>query len=418
MSLWLRGYLLASGLLPLVAPAVLRRRLARGKEDPARWREKLGEATLPRPAGRSVWLHAVGLGEVLALRGLIAAMAARDADLSFLVTSTARSSAQVMAANLPPRTVHQFLPLDAPGYVARFLDHWRPGLSVWAEQDLWPGAVAATAARGIPLALVNARMNAAAFARRRRAAGLYRALLGRFALVTAQEEDSARHLAALGAGGVQVMPSLKSAAPPLACDAAELGRLRAALAGRRVWAAVSTHAGDEGAAFPAHLSVLAQAPGACLIVAPRLPARVDEIARVAQGFGLALARRSAGQGLDALPEGGVYLADTFGETGLWYRLAPVALVGGGFGIGGHNPWEAAALGCAVLHGPDVANFAPDYAAFHTSDAARAVPDAAALAAALADPALAAMAARGQALWRQGAGQVDGLAARLCAMVVQ
>ncbi len=418
MSLWLRGYLLASGLLPLVAPAVLRRRLARGKEDPARWREKLGEATLPRPAGRPVWLHAVGLGEVLALRGLIAAMAARDADLSFLVTSTARSSAQVMAANLPPRTVHQFLPLDAPGYVARFLDHWRPGLSVWAEQDLWPGAVAATAARGIPLALVNARMNAAAFARRRRAAGLYHALLGRFALVTAQEEDSARHLAALGAGGVQVMPSLKSAAPPLACDAAELGRLRAALAGRRVWAAVSTHAGDEGAAFPAHLSVLAQAPGACLIVAPRLPARVDEIARVAQGFGLALARRSAGQGLDALPEGGVYLADTFGETGLWYRLAPVALVGGGFGIGGHNPWEAAALGCAVLHGPDVANFAPDYVAFHTAGAARAVPDAAALAVALADPALAAMAARGQALWRQGAGQVDGLAARLCAMVVQ
>jgi 3-deoxy-D-manno-octulosonic-acid transferase len=148
-----------------------------------------------------------------------------------------------------------------------------------------------------------------------------------------------------------------------------------------------------------------------------VPARADAIVRAARGAGLAVARRSAGQGPDALPDGGVYLADTFGEAGLWYRLAPVALVGGGFGTGGHNPWEAAALGCAVLHGPDVANFAPDYAAFHAAGAARAVPDAAALAAALADPALSGMAARGQALWRQGAGQADGLAARLCALVV-
>lgn len=412
MSLWLAGYRAASAWLPLAAPALLRRRLAQGKEDPARWREKLGFASQPRPDGRVVWMHAVGLGEVLALRGLIAAMAARDPGLSFLVTSTARSSAQVMAANLPPRTVHQFLPLDAPPYLARFLDQWRPALSVWAEQDLWPGAVAAAAARGIPLALVNARMNAHSLAKRRRVAGLYRALLGRFSLVAAQEETSARHLAALGARGVQVMPSLKSAAPPLACDSAELGRLRAALAGRRVWAAVSTHAGDEGVALAAHLSVLARDPGACLILAPRVPSRAGEVARAAQGFGLAAARRSAGQG----PQAAVYLADTFGELGLWYRLAPAALVGGGSGIGGHNPWEAAALGCAVLHGPGVANFAPDYAAFHAAGAARAVADAAALAAALDDPALPAMAARGHALWERGRGQVDGLAERLCAMV--
>jgi 3-deoxy-D-manno-octulosonic-acid transferase len=412
MSLWLGGYRAASALLPLAAPALLRRRLARGKEDPARWREKLGAPSRPRPDGRLVWMHAVGLGEVLALRGLIAAMAARDPALCFLVTSTARSSAQVMAANLPPRTVHQFLPLDAPQYLARFLNHWRPALSVWAEQDLWPGAVAAAAARGVPLALVNARMNAAAFARRRRAAGLFRALLGQFALVVAQDDATARHLTALGARGVQVLPSLKSAAPPLACNDAHLARLRTALAGRRVWTAVSTHAADEGVALAAHLTVLARDPGACLILAPRVPDRAPDILRVAQGFGLAVARRSAGQG----PGAGVYLADTFGELGLWYRLAPAALVGGGFGVGGHNPWEAAALGCAVLHGPGVANFATDYAAFHAAAAARAVQDSAELAAALDDAALPAMAARGHALWQRGRGQVDGLAERLCAMV--
>ena len=108
MGWQLPAYLAASHAFPLAAPFVLRRRLARGKEDPARYTEKLGLPTAPRPPGRLVWLHAVGLGEVLSLRGLIAALAARDGALSFLVTSGTRASAQVLAANLPPRTTHQW----------------------------------------------------------------------------------------------------------------------------------------------------------------------------------------------------------------------------------------------------------------------------------------------------------------------
>jgi hypothetical protein len=109
---WLGLWTVAGHALSPLAEPLLRRRLARGKEDPARWREKLGEPTAARPQGRLAWLHAVGLGEVLALRGLIAEMADRAPDLSFLVTSTARSAALATARNLPPRTIHQFLPLD------------------------------------------------------------------------------------------------------------------------------------------------------------------------------------------------------------------------------------------------------------------------------------------------------------------
>jgi 3-deoxy-D-manno-octulosonic-acid transferase len=209
--------------IPLVAPMVLKRRVAKGKDLPDRWREKLGKPSQPRPDGPLIWLHAVGLGETLALRGLIAAMAAQSPQAEFLVTSTTRGSAEVLAQNLPPRTRHQFLPLDAPAYLARFLDHWRPVLSVWAEQDLWPGAVTAAAARGIPLALVNARMNAEAYARRRRWTGLYADLFARFALITAQDDATARHLQALGAKDVSVTGSLKAAAPPLAADPFEAG---------------------------------------------------------------------------------------------------------------------------------------------------------------------------------------------------
>ncbi|MFN3972635.1 MAG: 3-deoxy-D-manno-octulosonic acid transferase [Gemmobacter sp.] len=393
---------------PLAAP-YLRRRLARGREDAGRWREKLGQGMAARPEGPVIWLHAVGVGEMLALTGLIAALAARRPEVWFLVTSSARGSAAVFATQAPPRTIHQFLPLDLPGPVARFLDHWRPALSVWAEQDLWPRLVVQTAARGVPLALVNARMGARAFAARRRTRGMFAALYARFSLIAAQDAGTAAHLSALGARGVEVSGSLKAAAPPLACDPVELARLGARLAGHRVWAAVSTHPGDEAVALAAHAAVMARDPGAVLILVPRDPARGAAIAAAVQG--MTVARRAAGQD----PGPGVYLADTFGETGLWYRLARVALVGGGFGIGGHNPWEPARLGCAVLHGPDISNFASDYSLFHAEAAALPVIDASTLLAALDRPDLARMAARARTLTARGSKALPDLADRLAGM---
>lgn len=410
----LRGYLLAVAALSPLLPWHLKRRLARGKEDPGRWREKLGYPTVARPDGPLVWFHAVGLGEVLALRGLIAAMAAARGDLNFLVTSSARSSAQVFAANRPERTVHQYLPLDAPGPVARFLDHWRPDLSVWAEQDLWPGAVVATARRGIPLALVNARMDGRAFAARSRGRGLYRDLYARFALISAQDEGTAAHLAALGAKGVTVGGSLKAAAGPLA-DPPGREALAAALSGRRIWAAASTHAGDEAVALAAQLRLFAEDSAWLLVLAPRDPGRSPEIGRACADSGLGVALRSRGE--VPAPACPVWLADSLGEMGLWYRLGGAALVGGGFGpTGGHNPWEPARLGAAVLHGPNVANFRDDYARFHQAGAARQVADAGDLVAALCASDLPQMALRGQALAEAGMAGLARLTDNLLALL--
>ena len=274
-GLALSTYLALSRAFPLAAPTILRRRLAQGKELPDRWREKLGEPSLPRPDGPLIWLHAVGLGEVLALRGLITALAERS-EAAFLVTSTTRGSAEVLAKNLPPRTRHQFLPLDAPGYLARFLDHWRPTLSIWAEQDLWPGAVIAADRRCVPLALVNARMNAEAYSRRMRWKGLYADLLARFRLITAQDEATARHLQVLGANGVRVLPSLKAAAPPLAADPAALAVARETLVGRQAVLLASSHPEDE---FVTLSAFRALHPRPLLVIAPRDTSRGDEIAK-------------------------------------------------------------------------------------------------------------------------------------------
>lgn len=411
-ALWLYGW--AARGLGFFAPYALGRRLKRGKEDPARWREKLAEASMVRPEGRLVWLHAVGLGEVMALRGLILELSARRPDLSFLITSTAKSSAEVVAANLPPRTIHQFLPLDAPRFVRRFLDHWRPDLSVWSEQDLWPNFVREVHARGIPLALVNARMNDRAGRSRARAGRLYADLYARFRLIAAQDDASARALEGLGAPGpVLSHASLKVASPPLAADPAKLEALSAALGDRPRWCLGSSHPEDEAIAFAALRQMRDTGDGSLLFVAPRRIERGAEIARAAEAAGFVAALRSTGAGPDGAD---VYVADTFGEMGLWYRLSNRVLMGGTFGeVEGHNPWEPARLGAAILHGPRTANFAADYAALDAAGAALAVADAKAVAAALCAD-LSDLGARGRALAEQGSADIAGLADRLIALL--
>jgi len=371
-------------------------RRKRGKEHPERWREKAADQMAPRPPGRLVWMHAVGLGEVLALRGLIEAMVEAEPGLNFLVTSSARASGEVFDRNRPPRTLHQYLPLDLPRFRRRFLDHWRPDLSVWAEQDLWPGLVVDAAARGIPLAMINARMGERAYLSRRRVRGLYADLYRRFALIAAQDADTAGRIEALAPGvTVTVMGSLKAACAPLA-DSPERPDMQRLLAGRPLWCAASTHAEDEAVALAAHALHRKTHPGSLLILAPRLPARAPEIAAACAALGLTCALRS--EGALPEPETAVWIADSFGEMGLWYRLCPVSLIGGSFGpVQGHNPWEAVRLGSAVLHGPNTANFTADYALLAKAQATREVRSAEALTAALAASDLGPMAARASAV---------------------
>lgn len=366
-GLGLSAYLLASRAIPIFAPALLRRRLKKGKDDPLRWREKLGEPSLTREDGTILWLHAVGLGEVMALRGLIAQLSELSPDLRFLVTSTAHSSATVFAANLPPRCHHQFLPLDAPSYLAKFIEYWRPALSIWAEQDIWPGAIMAASANGVPLALVNARLTQNSYRRRMRFRRIYADLLSRFSLISAQDEKTAVYLDTLGAEGVRVDGAFKAAAPSLRIDSLEINQLTRALKCRRIWVAASTHQGDEVEAILAAQAL----PDRLLILVPRDVSRAQAISEALTVRGLPHLLRSAG-GIPA-PSDRVWIADSYGELGLWYSLAEAAFIGGSFDIvGGHNPWEAAALGAAILHGPNVSNFEADYSHLHQMDAARAV----------------------------------------------
>lgn len=367
-----RTYLCLRFVLQPVMYLIVALRVAKGKDDPARSPEKLGKPSQPRPPGKLVWLHAVGLGEVLALRPLIAEMAEQEPDTSFLITSTARSAQQVLAANLPPRTCHQLLPLDGPTYVRRFLHHWRPDVAIWTEQDLWPGVIYDAAARAIPLAYINARMTDKSTSRRGKLTGLYRDLLGMFGYISGQDENTLRNLRTLGASDPAMTVSLKAAAAPLPVDLETLSTMQACLAGRKVWVAASTHEEDEVVALAAHQRVVQQDPTSILIIVPRFPQRGAEVAKAIERSGFTFAQRS----LDALPKDAhaVYLGDSLGELGLWYRVAQSALVGGGFGpVGGHNPWEAVALHCRVMSGPTVHNFTNDYETLRAAGVAMIIP---------------------------------------------
>jgi len=347
--------LIASALAPLL-PFYLRRRVAKGKEIAERLSERQGHAAA-RPPGRLVWCHAASNGETLSLLPVLEALAKQDPALSFLVTTGTVTSAhlleQRLSPALAPRTQHRFLPLDVPRWVAWFLEGWRPDLAVIVESELWPNMLEAAEAARVPLALVNARMSARSAKTWGWAPGFARALLGRFGLILAQTEADAARFSALAGREVPCWGNLKYAAPPLPADPAELARLSAAWAGRPVLLAASTHPGEDEIILAAHRLLAPAHPGLLTVIVPRHPPRGPDIVGLAGD--LPVARRGAGQ--EAGAEVAVYVADTLGELGLFYRLARVALIGGSLvQHGGQNPLEAARLGCPILIGPHHFNF--------------------------------------------------------------
>jgi 3-deoxy-D-manno-octulosonic-acid transferase len=368
---------LTAALTPLVR-LYLKRRQQRGKEDGARAGERLGIASLRRPSGPLVWIHAASVGEATSVLALIRHIVEERPGIAILATTGTVAAAHLLETRLPEGVLHQFVPVDLPGPVERFLGHWRPDLAISVESELWPNLVLATHRRGIPMLLLNARLSDRSQARWRAVPGLIRPMLQSFALCLAQDERQAERFRRLGAPVVASVGDLKAAAEPLAADPAMLNALRYQLGARPVWLAASTHAGEEEIVASAQRQIAQSHPGLLTIIAPRHPVRGPAIAERLQAKGLEVARRAAGEPITGDTD--VYLADTFGELGLFFRLAGIAFIGGSLvGKGGHNPFEAARLDCAVLHGPDMANCTAMAEALAAAGASDTVRDAESLA---------------------------------------
>ncbi|HMF23602.1 MAG TPA: 3-deoxy-D-manno-octulosonic acid transferase [Pseudolabrys sp.] len=367
----LRTYQLLSAMAAPLASLVLARRVRRGKEHRQRLSERRGESRIARPEGPLVWLHGASVGELASVLPLIERIRTRA--LPVLVTSGTVTSSGLAEQRLPRGVVHQFVPLDVPRFVRRFLDHWRPDLALFVESDLWPNMMIEVSARGVPMVLINGRLSENSLRRWRRVPRSIANLLRRFDLCLAGTSSDAARFGELGAQQVVITGNLKLDVPAPPADEAKLVALRDAIGGRPAIAAASTHPGEEGAVIEAHCRLRANFPGLLTLIAPRHPERGPGVVEIAAATGLNAVQRSRGELPGRSTE--IYVADTLGELGLIYRLAPVVFVGGSLvKHGGQNPIEAAKLRAAILHGPHVWNFADIYAALDDARGAEQVDD--------------------------------------------
>ncbi len=335
----------------------LRRRARRGKEDQGRISERYGMPSHSRDADHIIWVHGASVGESLSALPVIEHILNSLPNVNVLVTTGTITSANVLSERLPSGSFHQYIPLDHPAYVNRFLSYWNPSTVLWLESEFWPNLIVEASKRKIPMALVNARVSDASFKSWKRNRWAIEPILQGFRVSLAQDDDVAQKLTALGAQNVATIGNLKYASAPLPNDEVQLADLRKAIGTRPIWLAAQTIAPEEEVVLQTHLALAKIVPDLITIIVPRHPERGPEILdRISQSE-LKVSVRSRSQDCDATTD--IYLADTMGDLGLFFRLAEIVFLGRSLVPlgGGSNLLEPARLGCSVVQGPYTENFA-------------------------------------------------------------
>ena len=264
---------------PLIA-AYLAVRKSRGKEDLARFGERMGYASMPRPEGKLVWLHGASVGETLSALPLIQKIQESYPSVHILVTSGTVTSAELMEKRLSGTAFHQYIPIDCVPQVTRFIDHWKPDLALWLESEFWPNILSVVSERNIPLMLINGRVSDRSFARWRKMPKFSAQLQKMFVKSFGQTPEDADRLKAIGAENTACVGNIKFAAAPLPVDEDELKRMKKQIGFRTCWTAGSTHAGEEGVVAAVHKALKEKIPDLLTVVAPRHPNRADEVENV------------------------------------------------------------------------------------------------------------------------------------------
>ncbi|MDX2083226.1 MAG: 3-deoxy-D-manno-octulosonic acid transferase [Rickettsiales bacterium] len=343
-------------------------RVYKKKEDKKRLRERFGEASQNRPEGDIIWLHAVSVGEVNSALILIDELFKTFPRSFILFTTTTLTSASIVAAKIPQfkgRVIHQFLPIDSYGCVKDFLNFWEPSKVIFVESEIWPNLIFESHKIGALVFLVNARISNKTFFKWNLASKIGFRIFDYFDLIFVQSSEDQKRFLSLSKNEVLFFGNLKSQALNLNVDNFELNKLQDQIGRRKFWLAASTHKGEEEIILQTHLELKKDFSDLLTIIVPRHPARAEEIKNL---FGeIKLAQRSQKQSITNATE--IYLADTLNELGTFYSLANFAFIGGSLlEIGGHNPFEAIKLNCAVISGAQVFNFKEIYKSLEEQNA--------------------------------------------------
>lgn len=372
--------LLYTLLLHVALPFVCLRLLWLGLRNRAyleRWWERFGSTARPDPALPVVCIHAVSVGEVLSAGPLIKRLRVACPGVRFLVTTVTPTGAEMVPARLDADVEHVYFPYDLPWAVGRFLTRVRPRMVVVMETEIWPNFYAACRRAGIPLVMVNARISPASFSGYTRFARLTADALGNVTFVAAQTRSDADRFQRLGVAAERlgVFGNLKFDIQ-ISRSVSEQGQaLRRAFSNDRlIWAAASTHEGEEPILLEAFRIVLRSFPQCLLLLAPRHPERFEQVAKLCNAAGFAVIRRSERRPPSA--DCRVFLLDSLGELPPYYACSDVAFVGGSLvPAGGHNLLEPASLGVPLLTGPQTFNFTDIVSLLASANAVYVVRDA-------------------------------------------
>ena len=357
---------------PLLAVWFWIRRI-KGKESKTRFCERLGYPKMERPEGKLIWMHGASVGECLSMMPLINKLLELDPALHIMVTSGTVTSADLMAKRLPDRAFHQFIPIDSPWGARHFVRHFHADAVLWFESDFWPNLLASIHAAKIPLVLLNGRISDKSFARWQKAKWFIKPLLQNFTLTLGQSLENARRLQVLGSPQIDCVGNIKYAAPPSPFDENELSKLLSQIGDRPCWCGASTHEKKKKKMANVHLKLKESFENILTVCVPRHPNRADVIEKMFEKKGLKVARRSRKESITN--ETDIYLADTIGEMGLLYRLAPIVFVGGSLiPFGGQNMLEPMNLSRAVVIGPYAFNFKEIVQSAKETSALLEVPD--------------------------------------------
>ena len=356
--------LIYTAVLYLYLPVALVRLFLQGLRYPAyrhSWAERFGAVPGQRPRGRLLWLHAVSVGEVRAAVPLVRLLQSRLPDHHIHITTVTPTGAEIAAGLAGPGISCSYFPYDLPPVVSRFLNRLSPAALLVMESEIWPNLYLACAARGIKVILLNSRISDRSLAGYRRLGSFMTRIMGCVTAAGARAQADAARLVTLGldAAKVRVTGNLKFDLEMPAGLEQQAERLRrVTFAGRPVWLAASTHAGEESLLLEAHGRVLSRLPDCLLVLVPRHPQRFEQVAALAGSTAMPTARYSL-TGDSPVDNGTrVFLLDTMGMLLPYYAAVDVAFVGGSLvpGIGGHNMLEPLSLGTATLSGPFTGNF--------------------------------------------------------------
>ena len=347
------------------APIYLYFRKLRKKEDSVRFKEKLSKINMPRDSGFLIWFHVASVGEAMSILPLVEGCIDEKKIDKILLTSITLSSGKILEKRYKEKSkvFHQFLPLDVPIFTNKFLEHWKPNLSIFIDSEIWPNLILQISEKKIPLLLINARITEKSFKRWKLIINFAKKIFEKFDLCISSNKESENFLKILGAkkiknyGNLKFSQTKKNISNKL--DSSLINKIK----NRKVWCAASTHPAEEILCAKAHLKIKKIYENVLTIIIPRHIDRSEKINMELSGLNLKVAFYSK---LDEMKQDtDILIIDSYGESLKFYNISKYVFVGKSLAENliinsGQNPIEPAKLGCKIFHGPNVTNFTEIY----------------------------------------------------------